>query len=85
MSPLILWRGAGQYRRGGKSASGHGHHTSEDTEGVLTVYECSDKELREVEWAGVGGIHLTQASIKVGIFLELEFQVVSFYSCILRP
>lgn len=73
MSPLILWRGggAGQYRRGGKSASGHGHHTSEDTEGVQTVCECSDKELQEVEWVGEGrGIHLTQASIKVASFLN---------------
>lgn len=30
------------------------------------------------------GTHLTEASIEVDIFLELEFQVVSFYSCIPR-
>lgn len=39
---------SGEYRRAGKPASGHGHHSSADI-GVQTVCECSDKELQEVE------------------------------------
>lgn len=35
-------------------------------------------------WSVGESSHLTESSIEVDIFLELEFQVASFYSCIPR-